>query len=86
MRSAFCFPVLYAVQKAAPLAAQVIGVAALGLHLENYSEFWAIMFGTQIVIVTVLCLYLPETLPERKRTGTHTRGHVSCSCSLSDSL
>lgn len=69
MCRAFCFPVLYAVQKGAPLVAQVIGVGALGLHLENYSGFWAVMFGTQIVIVAVLGLYLPETLPERKRTG-----------------
>lgn len=69
MRSAFCFPVLYAVQKGAPLVAQLIGVGALGLHLENYSTFWAIMFGTQILIFAVLCMYLPETLPNHKRTN-----------------
>ena len=78
LHSAFCFPVLYAVQKAAPLVAQIIGVVALSLHLENYSMFWSIMFGTQIVIFAVLCIYLPETLPERKRTGMLS-AHV-CSC------
>ena len=67
--SAFCFPVLYAVQKGAPLVAQLIGVGALSLHLENYSIFWAIMFGTQILIFAVLCMYLPETLPNHKRTN-----------------
>ena len=71
MRRAFCFPVLYAVQKGAPLVAQVIGVGALGLHLENYSGFWAVMFGTQIIIFTVLWLYLPETLPRDKCMTLH---------------
>ena len=63
----FCFPVLHAVQKAAPLAAQVIGVAALSLHLQDYTAFWAIMFATQVVIIFVLCTYLPETLPAHKQ-------------------
>ena len=48
----FCFPVLYAVQKGAPLVAQIIGVGALALHLDNYAWFWAVMFATQIVIFT----------------------------------
>ena len=69
----FCFPVLHAVQKAAPLAAQVIGVAALSLHLQDYTAFWAIMFATQVVIIFVLCTYLPETLPAHKQRAKEWR-------------
>ena len=64
----FCFPVLYAVQKGAPLLAQLIGWFALGLHLENYAIFWALMAATQCSILVLLLYGLPETLPQLRTT------------------
>jgi MFS family permease len=65
----FCFPVLYAAQKGAPLLAQVIGWFALGLHLENYAIFWILMAATQCLILALMLYFLPETLPELRATS-----------------
>ena len=65
----FCFPVLYAVQKGAPLLAQLIGWFALGLHLENYSIFWILMAATQCFILALMLYFLPETLPQLRATS-----------------
>ena len=64
---------LYAVQKGAPLVAQVIGVGALSLHLENYSWFWATMFGTQIVGESGLCFQLCYENDQFTKTGSGQR-------------
>ena len=77
-----CLPILGMMGQAGPIIGNIIGVAVVTLHMDNYGPLWLGMSVVGVFVLTFIWWGIIETLPEKDRkpldVGKWAREYFQC--------